>query len=150
MCSSSLKRLVTFDHGGHNDTWQSRGYYGAWSHFQKEVTAFYANHEASEHGAEGENNSSDLKASDSFTLLMPQPPEHIFEPQWHWSSTTWKSAFYSLFFLLRGQYYNRVCYYSDFGLGVNNGWYSKFISHQKYPKYCLYQKYSILPNLESR
>lgn len=81
MCSSSLKRLVTFDHGGHNDTWQSRGYYGAWSHFQKEVTAFHANRETSEHDAEGENNSSDLKASDSFTLLIPQPPEHIFEPQ---------------------------------------------------------------------
>ena len=94
MCSSSLKRLVTFDHGGHNDTWQSRGYYDAWTHFHKEVALYYANknntsataYYASEPNG-GDNNgqtnasTTDLNASDSFTLLMPQPPEHIFEPQ---------------------------------------------------------------------
>lgn len=90
MCSSSLKRLVTFDHGGHNDTWQSRGYYDAWNHFQKEVTTYHANKNNStpayyaedlNDGGQTNQNTSDLKASDSFTLLMPQPPEHIFEPQ---------------------------------------------------------------------
>ena len=89
MCSSSLKRLVTFDHGGHNDTWQSRGYYDAWTHFQKEVTAYYANKNATaptffageSEGGQTNPNTTDLNASDSFTLLMPQPPEHIFEPQ---------------------------------------------------------------------
>jgi len=71
LCSSSLKRIITFSHGGHNDTWQCRNYYEAWNLFLKEVDAFQSS----------KTNEPDLKTSDSFTLLMPQPPDDIFEPR---------------------------------------------------------------------